>query len=489
MHPSLVASTAVRDFGIPYDMKLNEKNLTQLNQIILSYLDQLNTKDVPVVEYCAANELQEKIDFSLPKKQQTENEVFSAIEEYLTFSQRTLHPQFNNQLYAGILPAAFMGEVVSALTNTSMATYEIAPVATLIEKALIERLCRYIGYEEFEGIMCTGGSNANMLAIHCARAKDDPDVYQKGNQKRYAIFVSKEAHYSFEKAINLMGLGLDSLKKIDSDRRGKMCCEDLKKQINDSLQKGETPLMIASTAGTTVKGVFDPINEINEIAKEYKIWHHIDGAWGGSALISQKTKSLLEGCEFSDSFTWDTHKVMGTGVITSFFLTPHKGILQKANSTSGGNKYIFHDYENKIYDTGPHSLQCGRKVDALKLWLAWQYYGDEGYANYLDQLIDSRDYFVSKLKAYPSHFRLIDEPEFLNVCFQVLPTNEDCDLDQFNFEKRFELSQEGFFQINFSRDGDTIFFRHIFANINVKKADIDHLIGRLVKINSVEELL
>lgn len=464
-------------------MDLNEKNLNQLTQIIVDYTSRLKQESTTVIDYYSAVQLQEKINFSLPKKQQSEKEVFAAIEQYLTYSQKTLHPQFNNQLYAGILPAAFMGEVISALTNTSMATYEIAPVATLIEKALVERLCRYIGYQSYEGIMCTGGSNANMLAIHCARAKDDPDVYLKGNQKRYAIYVSKEAHYSFEKAINLMGLGLGSLKKIDSDSKGKMCCKELEKQINLSLSQNETPLLIASTAGTTVKGVFDPIHQINKIAQQYKVWHHIDGAWGGSALISERTKSLLKGCELSDSFTWDTHKVMGTGVITSFFLTPHQGILKQANSTSGGNKYIFHDYENKVYDTGPHSLQCGRKVDALKLWLAWQYFGDEGYANYLDHLMDCRDYFVSQLKKRPNRFRLIDEPEFLNVCFQVLPEDKTSDIDQFNFDKRFQLSQEGYFQINFSRNGDTIFFRHIFANINVSKKDIDQLIERLIDLS------
>lgn len=458
---------------------LDQENLNLLNEIIVNYLSEMDNKDIPVIKYRSAKDLQKEIDLTLPKKQQDINSVFNSIKDYLEYSQRTLHPQFNNQLYAAITPPAFMGEVISALTNTSMATYEIAPVATLMEKRMVEKLNSYVGYKGNEGIMCTGGSNANMLAIHCARAKDDPKVYEEGNLKKYAIFVSDVAHYSFEKAISLMGLGLNSLKKVKTDKSAKMISEDLVAKINEAKANGETPLLVASTAGTTVKGAFDPIKEIDKIAKENNIWHHIDGAWGGSALLSKRTRGLLEGCELSDSFTWDAHKLMGTGVITSFFLSKHDGILKSSNSTAGGNVYIFHDYENKEFDFGPHSLQCGRKVDILKLWLSWQYFGDEGYENYIDKLVDNKNYFVEKLKSYPEKFKLIHNPEFLNVCFQVIPSN-DIDINEFNFNKRFELSREGHFQVNFSRDGEVVYFRHIFANINVEKKDIDYFVERLI---------
>jgi glutamate/tyrosine decarboxylase-like PLP-dependent enzyme len=462
-------------------MMLDQENLNLLNEIILNYLSEIDNNDVPVIKYRSANDLKKELSFSLPKTQQDINSVFNSIKDYLEYSQRTLHPQFNNQLYSAITAPAFMGEVISALTNTSMATFEIAPVATLMEKKMIEKLNSYVGYKGDEGIMCTGGSNANMLALHCARAKDDPKAYDEGNSKRYAVFVSEVAHYSFEKAITLMGLGLNSLKKVKASKSGKMLTSDLIEKIKEAKENGETPLLIASTAGTTVKGAFDLIKEIDQVAKENQIWHHIDGAWGGSALLSKNTKKLLEGCELSDSFTWDAHKLMGTGLITSFFLTKHEGILKASNSTAGGNVYIFHDYENKEYDTGPHSLQCGRKVDILKLWLSWQYFGDEGYEEYMNNLVDNKNYFVEKLKSYPDKFQLIHEPEFLNVCFQVIPS-DDSDINEFNFKKRFELSREGHFQVNFSRDDEVIYFRHVFANINVTKKDIDRFVERLLSI-------
>jgi glutamate/tyrosine decarboxylase-like PLP-dependent enzyme len=347
-------------------MKFTEENLNNFNKIILSYLKENENPDVPVVKYRKATDLAGELSLKIPKETQNESIVFETIKMYLEYSQRTSHPQFNNQLYAGINPPSVLGEFVTALTNTSMATYEIAPVATLMERELVKKMNSLAGFKGTEGIMCTGGSNANMLAIHCARYKNDNQVYSHGNSKKYAIFVSEQAHYSFEKAVILMGLGMNSLKLVKTDDNGKIIPSELDKLIKESIEKGEEPLLIASTAGTTVMGAFDPIDEINQVAKKFKLWHHVDGAWGGSALLSSKTKSLMQGIENCDSLTWDAHKLMGTGIITSFFLTQHKNILKEANSTGGGSKYIFHEYENRDYDTGPSSLQCGRKVDIIK---------------------------------------------------------------------------------------------------------------------------
>jgi glutamate/tyrosine decarboxylase-like PLP-dependent enzyme len=351
-----------------------------------------------------------------------------------------------------------------------------------MEKTLVRKMNQYTGFGGDEGIMCTGGSNANMLAIHCARSKDDPEAYFHGNKKDYVIFVSENAHYSFEKAVNLMGLGLNSIVLVKNDEHGRIIPNELDKSIEEQIKLGKTPLMVATTFGTTVMGAFDPAVEIDKVAKKHQLWHHVDGAWGGSALLSKTFSHLTNGVELADSFTWDAHKLMGTGAITSFFLAKHKGCLKEANSTKGGEKYIFHEYENRDYDTGPDSLQCGRKVDSLKLYLNWAYLGEEGYANYMDNLKSNADYFIEKLKQHPEKFKLIHEPTFLNVCFQIIPSTEE-NINEFNFKKRFELVREGFFQTNFSKNPDgTIFFRHIFANNKTQKKDIDLFVERLLSI-------
>jgi len=464
-------------------MDINEKNWSRLYNIISEYLAQNNDPQTPVVNYLSGSKLKEKLELNIGKNAKSEEQVFEKIEEYLKYSQRTSHPQFNNQLYAGFNEVSFIGEMITHLTNTSMATYEISPVATLMEQEIVRKMNSLVGFGGSEGIMCTGGSNANMLAVHCARAKDDPDAYYNGNKKDYVVYISENAHYSFEKAVNLMGLGLNSLSLVKNDNEGKMIPNDLEDRIKKDIEKGRTPLLVASTAGTTVMGAFDPIDEIDKVAKKFNLWHHADGAWGGSALLSEKFSHLTKGVENIDSFTWDAHKLMGTGVITSFFLSKHEGVLKSSNSTQGGEKYIFHEYENRDFDTGPDSLQCGRKVDILKLWLNWFYLGDDGYAQYMNHLLENKEYFVEKLKNYPEKFKLVHNPEFLNVCFQIIPKDKDTEINTFNFKKRFELVREGMFQTNFSKNPDGLtFFRHIFANNRTQKADIDRFVEKLLSI-------
>lgn len=448
--------------------------LEKINEIILKYLEQNENPDTPVVDYHSAKDLISKVDLSLPERKLSLDHVISKIEQYLKYSVRTSHPLFNNQLNGGFNPVGLVADIVTHLTNTSMATYEIAPMATLIELKLVDQLLRLIGHDTGEGIMVTGGSNANMMAIHCARSHFSPEVREKGNAHQFVVFVSDQAHYSFKKAVIVLGIGTDNLVAVPSCKDGKLHPENLEQAILKAKAEGKTPLMVASTAGTTVKGDFDPITEIDAIAKKYHLWHHVDGAWGAPCLFSPKLKHKLAGAELADSFTWDAHKLMGTGLITSYFLTKHQGTLNQANS-GGGKKYLFHENENGEYDIGLQSLQCGRKVDCLKLWFTWNYLGNEGFRQLVEGQREKALYFYEKIKN-DSRFKVLHEPEYLNICFQVVPKDSSIDINQFNLDIRYKILKSGKMMINFSSDDDLIYFRMVFANNILSKTDIDSIV-------------
>ncbi|MCO4755793.1 MAG: hypothetical protein KC478_15030, partial [Bacteriovoracaceae bacterium] len=358
--------------------------------------------------------------------------------------------------------------------------YEISPVATIMEKELIRELAQNIGHENGDGIMCTGGSNANMLAIHCARAKMFPSTKRSGNPNQdLCVFVSSAAHYSFKKGISLLGIGLDNLIGVNTDEQGRMDPVDLEIKINEAIKSKKTPMMIASTAGTTVMGAFDPVEKNQEIAEKYNLWHHIDGAWGGAVMFSDEHKKLIKGSEKADSFTFDAHKLLATGLITSFFLVKDGETLKEANS-GGGATYLFHEYENSEFDTGPYSLQCGRKVDSLKLWLVWKSLGHEGLKDLVHGQMHKRDHLVEKIKAHP-RLKLLHDPQYLNVCFQVIPEEPEVDINRYNFDLRYKVMKTGKVMTNFSSwDDGTIFFRHVFANNQTTKEDLDRLIDEII---------
>ncbi len=399
-------------------MKWSEFNFKTFFDQIEAFIQ--SSPERGLVAFESPSELRDKLDITLPETGRSIEELKTDLQMYLDHSRNTLHPTFCNQLYASQLPIAWIGDLVASLGNSTMATYEAAPVGTMIERALIHNLGKMIGWDRTEGVMVTGGSNANFSGLLLARNTKFPETRRFGNgNTRFSVFVSEEAHYSFFKALNQLGIGTDNLIAVPSDSKGRMKASELERLIKSGHERGFSPLAVCATAGTTVLGAFDPLADIAHICQRYKIWMHVDAAWGGGSLMSQTHKRNLKGIEEADSVTWDTHKMIGTGLVSSFILTPHIGSLL-ASQRGGGNNYLFHDGQENTLDLGPASLQCGRRVDALKVWLAWRAMGDQGFEKLVDTLYSRAKWMAEEIKKRPN-LELLYEPESLNVCFRYKP--------------------------------------------------------------------
>lgn len=403
------------------------------------------------------------------------SKLIEELKALLDHSVQTIHPLFLNQLFGGFDEAAWVGEVVSTLLNPTMATYEIAPAMTLIEKRIVAELLELMGFERGEGIMVTGGSNSNLLAMLCARTESSPSIRQIGfNHNRFRVYVSSEAHYSFDKAANITGIGTQNLVLVPANDQGEMIAEELERIIRADLKEGYIPIMVGATFGTTVMGAFDPLIKIAKICETYKIWLHVDAAWGGGALFSKSHRHLFKGIQLADSVTFDAHKTMGTPMITSFFLTKHSGILKSTNR-GGGAEYLFHEYDNSEWDTGTYSLQCGRRADALKFWLLWRLHGTEGLINRTEHLFSLAEFAKKEIEANP-RFKLIHS-SYLNVCFQIHARHDQENINSFTLKVRKALVKEGRAMVNYAERADgTIFFRLVFPNHRTQKAHVSELL-------------
>lgn len=197
---------------------------------------------------------------------------------------------------------------------------------------------------------------------------------------------------------------------------------------------GKKPFFINATAGTTVLGAFDPIEEISVIAKKYNCWLHVDASWGGSLLVSNKHKHKLQGIDKANTVTWNPHKALRMPHQTTFLLVRHKTALRESNDLEA--KYLFKEdpygmlqcvYIDNFctgeadYDVGTKTLMCGRNPDILKFWLTWMYHGREGLEYRVNKAIENTLLFVELIKQRPEKFRLVhDKPEFANSCFFYL---------------------------------------------------------------------
>ena len=405
----------------------------------------------------------------------THAQLHKELKDILSQSVRSIHPLFLNQLSGGFDPAAWIGDVVGSLLNPTMATFEVAPLMTVIEKRIVGELLALLGMKSGEGIMVTGGSNANLLAMLCARTAHDASIRRAGyTHNRFRVYASVEAHYSFDKAANICGIGTQNLVLVPANERGEMIPEELERRIAQDRADGFTPLMVAATVGTTVLGACDSVAKIGAIARENELWFHVDAAWGGGALFSRTARHMLKGIEAADSVTLDAHKSLGTALITSFFLTSRPGILKMTNR-GGGDEYLFHS-DREEWDTGTYSLQCGRRGDALKLWLLWRLYGTEGLIERTEQLLDLARAAAAAVDA-DSRFTLL-HAHYLNVCFQVRPSDPQEDINAFTLAVRKALVAEGRALVNYAQRSDgTTFIRLVFPNHQTRAEHVAAVLG------------
>jgi glutamate/tyrosine decarboxylase-like PLP-dependent enzyme len=465
------------------------KFLSTLFKKFDTYMSQ--SKEAPVVTYTSPEEMKLKLLNVTNFDGKSLDELFPYIDFYLKHAVNTGHPQFFNQLFSGRNIAGVAGEWLSTLTNTSMYTYEMAPISSLLENIFLEKLNSYIGYKNEDGLFTHGGSNANLLAMLCARHERYPDLKKSGlfGQKPLVAFVSEEAHYSFLKAANLIGIGIDNIKKVPSNDSHEMDTDALEVAIIQTIREGKEPFFIAATAGTTVWGSYDPIEKIHEIASRYKLWFHVDGAHGGTALLSERHKSKLTGLPLSDSFTWDAHKMMGIPLVCTVFMVNNRPNMLREVSDNDDGGYLFHDNNKNgpSYDLGPKSFQCGRRVDVLKLWLTWSHYGDKGYETRINHCINLAEHAAEIIKTHPQ-LELVSSQQFVNVCFQYIPTDKTLDSNDFNEKLRYDLYHKGLSMVNQAKSNGKTFIRLITVNPDISTHDIQQFFDNVLKCGAELEM-
>ena len=420
-------------------------------------------------------------DLKLPLEGRGIEATLDDIETVLRNSVRTTAPGFMNPLWGGLSTASIAGELVTAVTNTAMYTYEIAPIATLVETTILKRMAELADFGTSQGTLTTGGSNGNMLGLLCARQSKLALSSQTGfDGQKMVAFVSEESHYSFSIASNVIGIGYGNLVKVRCNEQGQMRPDSLKEEIERALNDGLTPFAVLATSGTTVRGSFDPLREIASIAHSYNLWMHVDAAWGGSCLFSPQYRSLMDGIELVDSFCWDAHKMMGIPLICSAFIVKDAEILRSVCSGSNEAHYLYHDTSEQV-DLGRFSLQCGRRNDALKLWLAWREIGDAGWAKMLDDFMNLADYLEQRVQEI-DELEMVSNRMWTNVCFRYVGKVQKEKLNQINAELRERIIREGRFMVSRSTINEQIILRSVIANRNITEESLDAFLESVVSL-------
>ena len=278
---------------------------------------------------------------------------------------------------------------------------------------------------------------------------------------------------------NVIGIGHGNVIKVKCDNHGSMLPSALEDEINSAKSRGLTPICVIATAGTTVRGAFDPLKQIGQICEQHEIWYHVDAAWGGACLFSPKHRSLMDGVEYADSVCWDAHKMMGVPLICSAFIIKQPEILRAVSSHGDSAHYLFHEDAESV-DLGRFSLQCGRRNDALKLWFAWRMLGDSGWAKLVDEYMSLAKYLEEKISE-SDNLEMMSSRMWTNVCFRYT-SHDIANLNEFNSELRTRLIEDGKYMISKSNIGDDVILRPVIANPSITTESLDGLIHEILKI-------
>lgn len=184
----------------------------------------------------------------------------------------------------------------------------------MIEARVLRWLCELIGYgPKSFGALASGGTEANLVALKCARDRAQPSGVNAGLRSApsdLTVYASEQCHFSIERSVDILGLGRNSLRKIATDEKFHIRTDALQKQIEADLSAGLIPCCVIGIAGATSTGVIDPLAELAAIARKNSCWYHVDAAYGGPLAFSEKHRGKLRGIELADSVTFDPHKWM-----------------------------------------------------------------------------------------------------------------------------------------------------------------------------------
>ena len=387
-------------------------------------------------------------------------------------SVHTNHKLFLNQLFGNTNELSIIAEKKIAELNTSMYTYEMAPVFTCMENEVTSQLEKLLKYKNCESLFLPGGSICNIAAISSARHYYYPEIKFEGNKANLVVITTDQSHYSIDKACMLLGIGLDNLIKIKTDDTGNINPLDLENKLNELLEEGRKPFIFVGTICTTVFGVIDPIKEIGKICKKYNLWFHLDGAVGGSLIFSNKYNKLLDGLEHSDSLCFNPHKLLNINLQCSILLSNNKkNLFRESNCLEVA--YLFNDdkYYDSSYDSGNKYFMCGRRPDVFKFWLVWKNKGKEHFEKLVDDIYDRASYFKFLIRDHENFELIIDNVNNITVCFKVKKNDKFLDDDEYKKLKLLLIQNNSMITYQKAKNYGN-FFRICFVNSNTDKESL-----------------
>ncbi|NEO69466.1 MAG: aminotransferase class V-fold PLP-dependent enzyme [Moorea sp. SIO3H5] len=353
-------------------------------------------------------------------------DIEDKLQKLIAYSGYNGHPRFLAYITSSPDPVGVLATFLAAALNQNTNLWRIAPAATVIELQTIEWFKTIFKFpQQTEGVYSSGGQFANMIALSAARQYFCQDVREKGISQlgaKLRFYVSDQAHYCHRQALELLGLGTKALRIIPSDDNYRINLDLLTTAIKQDRETGAIPAVVIGTTGTVGCGAIDPISELAKIAKQEKLWFHIDGSYGALGILAEKAPSELHHINLGDSLVFDPHKWLYSPIDTAVTLVNHQGLL----SQTFGNQvtYLEPSLSNQdSFDFVNLTPENSRPFRAIRVWLPLIARGINAFKESIENDFMLAKYMASLIDQHPS-LELMTPTVTSIVCWRYLPTHQ-----------------------------------------------------------------
>jgi aromatic-L-amino-acid decarboxylase len=461
------------------------------HKMIDDMLDYLETvRERPVWQH-VPDQVKAHFNSPVPQQPQPPEEIYEEfVEKVLPYPMGNIHPRFWGWILGtGTVMGAF-AELLAASMNTNTGGGD-NHIANHVEKQVIDWIKEMLRYpKSASGVLTSGCSAANIIGLTVARnAEAGFDLRRKGLQsasKKMVLYASQEVHSSIQKAVELLGLGGEALRRLPVNDCFQMDLPTLKSTIAEDREDGYLPFCVVGAAGTTNTGGVDDLAALADLCQQESLWLHVDGAFGAWSALSPKARSKVAGMERADSLALDLHKWMSMPYEIGCVLVRHEEQHREAFSVmpeylahgeggrglSGGDLPWFSDY----------SFQLSRGFRALKAWMSLKEHGSCKYARIIQQNIDQALYLGELVTASPE--LELSAPVTLNVvCFRYVASGIDGDaLDEVNKRIVIELQEQGVAVLSGTVIKGKYVLRAANSNHRSRREDFDFLVREVIRI-------
>jgi len=408
------------------------------------------------------------------KKPLALDEVSADVERMLRKWQvQVTHPRYLGLFNPSVTRASVAADVLVATYNPQLASWRTSPAANEIERHTLNWLKGKFGFPGSAlANFTSGGAESNLSAVVVALTRAFPEYGDNGIKRAAAspvIYLTAEAHSSFNKIAHITGIGRNAIRRVATNQHRQMDVNDLTRRVAHDRREGLKPLMVVGTAGTTAAGAIDPLPELAEFCRSEDLWFHVDAAWGGAAVISPRLKSYLDGIDRADSITCDAHKWFSVPMGAGMFFCRHADAVREAFRAE--TAYMPAKVaEAEALDPYATTVQWSRRFIGLKLFLSLAHHGESGYI----EMIEHQARMGDRLRESLQHggWRIVNKTPFPLVCF----TRDGLDVPRF----LASLYQRQIAWMSEVRLDGAPFLRACITSFRTTEAEIEYVVRELI---------